>query len=282
MICLRKCLEEEMSDMWETQIEFFTIIGCYWCKKIQNREEIDKFTKVLVLPLFCSFNRENDVLMRTMGSVLLEKAADEFEEENITDKDIEDFYKKTDLVVKKKITLDELFDGISEAVYLKFMARLYYGKNYDAMFALAIGYILKNLDCPRRGFRVDYRYKGTHFFQIGVSLDEGITESLTLKIMAGKNNQGADLKNEDGEIKQQSNAYFSEMKFYNKLLQVLHIEESDLLNSYFSANGLHFLMKLSNGHNLCEVYDLLALSDNLKWEEANQVLQNWGKNRDAN
>lgn len=282
MICLRKCLEEKISDMGETTIEFFTMIGCHWCKKMQNQEEIDKFTKVLTLPLWCSFRREKHALMRATGSMLLEKAADEFEEENITDKDIHDFYKKLNLVAQRKITFERFFDDISEAVYLKSMARLYFDENYDAMFGLAIGYILKNLDCPRHGFRVDYKYKGTHFFQIGVSLDEGITESLTLEMMARENNQGTDLQNEDGEIKQQSDAYFFEMKLYNKLLQVFHIEKLDLLRSYFSANGLHFLMKLSNGNNPCEVYDLLVLSDNLKWKEANQVLRDWGKKRDAN
>lgn len=282
MICLRKCLEENISDMEETKIELFMMVGCYWCKRMQNQEEVDKYTKVLTLPLWCSFRREKNALMRATGSMLLENVADEFGKEDITDKDIQGFYKKLNLVVQRKITLEKFFDDISETVYLKSMARLYFDEQYDAMYGLAIGYILKNLDCPRHGFRVDYKYKGTHFFQIGVSLDEGITESLTLEIMASRNNKGTDSQYEDGKIEQQSDAYYFEMKFYNKLLQVFHIEKLDLLRSYFSANGLHFLMKLSNGNNPCEVYDLLVLSDGLKWKEANQVLRNWGKEQNVN
>jgi hypothetical protein len=282
MICLRKCLEEKISDMGETTIEFFSMIGCHCCKKMQNQEEIEKYTKVLVLPLWCSFRREKNALMRAMSSMLLEKVADEFGKEKVTDKDIQGFYKKLNLVVQRKITLEKFFDDISETVYLKSMARLYLEEQYDAMFGLAIGYILKNLDCLRHGFRIDYEYKGIHFFQIGVSLDEGITESLTIEMMTSGNNKRTDSQNKEGIIEQQSDAYYFEIMFCNKLLQVLHIEKLDLLRSYFSANGLHFLMKLSNGNNPCEVYDLLALSDGQNWKEANQVLRNWGKEQNVN
>lgn len=275
MTCLRKNLTEKMPIFDNSIIELFTMIGCHWCKSVREEAKVDKYIEVLTLPLVFSFKHEQNRAFRVFGCALLEKTATAFDSSPYSDADFQSFWEQIRRVALKQITLKQLVGSLSEHDYLHVIARLYYAEEYEMIFGLAIGYILNYLKPQVQSFRTDYYYKGKLVFQIGVSLDEGMTQSLTTDIMKASTNV---LEEKERYETIGKSAYFFETKLYEQLLDQLNIEKKQIM-TVIEEGGLHTLLKKSGWNSPCEVYELLKASDEQEWKKASIILRNWGKGK---
>lgn len=275
-ICLRKELENLKFSTEDLFSQALILLGCSVCKKIKNHEEIDKYSKILIMPLLMSFRKYHEPFFRATGSIILENIAAQFSKEKVTEDEIKKFLITLESVAKRTITLRECIGKVSESVYCETLARLYFNEEYELIFALGIAYALKNIDGYGGAFRINLNYKGRHFFHIGVSLDEGHTENFVQEVI----NHSKDLIEDKFKINfHESDAYFFEMKLYRKMLLVLKIEKKEIINECcFGHGGLKFLFDRTSNGNYCDVYELLSLSDAQKWKEANSLLKRWGDN----
>lgn len=277
-ICLRKVLEEKSFFPNDRFTISLILLCCNVCKKIQAKEKLDRYEELLVLPILISQKRDDNSLMKMFGIGLLEKLAEEFE--NAEDEKVESFFTDLQKVAQGEIKYShEWLNNISEGTYCKIMARLYWMQCYDLLYMIAIQYIRNMTIINGSDVRTNWYYRNnikTPFFQIGIALDEGIVQTLTMEIFDSIEHKGSDEKGEKEKSSSSlSDAYFFEMKFVEKLIDTFKLDRKKFLGGLFSNNSLDFLVKETREIDHCDLYNLLSLSDQQKWKEVNIILKKY-------
>lgn len=276
-ICLRKVLEEKSffpSNQFKTSL---TLLCCNVCKKIEVKENLDKYEELLVFPILISQKRDDNSLMKMLNIGLLEKLADEFG--NTENEKVERFFADLQKVVQGKIKYShEWLINISEGTYCKIIARLYWMQCYDLLYMIAIQYIVNMTIVDGSNVRTNWYHRNnekTPFFQIGIALDEGIVQMLTMEICDWDDKELVEKGEETKSSSFLSEAYFFEMKFVDKLIATFKLDRKNFLGSAFSSNCLDFLVKETKEIDYCDLYNLLSLSDQQKWKEVNSILKKY-------
>lgn len=276
-ICLRKVLEEKSffpSNQFKISL---TLLCCNVCKKIEVKENLDKYEELLVFPILISQKRDDNSLMKMLNIGLLEKLADEFG--NTENEKVERFFADLQKVVQGKIKYShEWLINISEGTYCKIIARLYWMQCYDLLYMIAIQYIVNMTIVDGSNVRTNWYHRNnekTPFFQIGIALDEGIVQMLTMEICDWDDKELAEKGEETKSSSFLSEAYFFEMKFVDKLIATFKLDRKIFLGSAFSSNCLDFLVKETKEIDYCDLYNLLSLSDQQKWKEVNSILKKY-------
>ncbi len=136
-ICLRKVLEGNRyfsNDQFKTRL---VLLCCNVCKKMELKENLNNYEKLLVFPLLVSQKRDDNFLMNMLGVGLLENLAEEFG--NAEDEKVEKFLTDLQEVAQSGLKYShEWLNNISESTYCKIAARLYSMQCYDLLFMIAI------------------------------------------------------------------------------------------------------------------------------------------------
>ena len=258
------CIRKELESRLPTDDKFtlaLILLCCDYCKKMDEHQEIDKYNKLFVEPIIISMRKDENALMRAIGSLLLDKTAALFPPSKNEQNEIEAIYNS----VKKTIhdhnnrELIKCLSGISPNTYLKLMAKWHSDGIYDAAFATSLCFLNAKTDIVYQAFQTQFYYSenNTLFFDIGVSLNEGITENMTIEVA------GAPL----GE------AYYFEVEFYRKLKEKLIMTKEEEVQVMFHNQGMHFIYNRSSNNDKCSFYQLFKLADCQCWKEANQILK---------
>lgn len=257
------CMREEIAKLLPEDDNFhsyLTLMCCNFCKQIDSAaglKGIDKHLKTLILPLFCALNRQDNAIMRMIGCSMLEDVASIFEEPDNSQGELEQIIDSIKASGKEKSNLPiiKCLEDISPNSYIKVIISFIYQEYYDLAFSVALCFIRANVNFNLHGFRFQPSFKTTDtpFMDLGVSLDEGITEFLTLEML---------------ESKEIGDAYYFEVRFFKKFLETFDTYKNEIINSYFSGNLIPFLYKISNNCNKCQFYNMFAYTDAKEWSEA--------------
>lgn len=263
------CLKKEIEKRLPTNDKFtiaLILFCCSYCKKIQNKTEIDKLYKLLVEPLWISLKKEKHALFRAMGSNVLENTAKLFKN---SDNEQKEMYCIIEATHKAASTGDnryliECLSQVSPNAYLKLMARWHFNEIYDAAFATALCYLSAKVNICYMAFRTQFIYKDDNqvFFDIGVSLDEGCVEYLTQEMV------------KSSERKCMGDAYYFEVEFYKNIKKQFDLNKQAEGKVIFSHGGPTFLYDHTKNVDKCLFYDLFYLSDNQNWRGVYQLLKN--------
>lgn len=263
------CLKKEIEKRLPTDDKFtiaLILFCCSYCKKIQNKTEIDKLYKLFVEPLWISLKKDDHALFRAMGSSILENTAKQFKSPENEQEEMHHIIAATHKAAStgENRHLIECLSQISTSAYLKLMARWHFNEVYDAAFATALCYFSAKVDICYMAFRTQFIYKDDNqiFFDMGVSLDEGCVEYLTQEITKSS-----------GE-KCMEDAYFFEVEFYKNIKKQFELSTQDEGKVIFSNGGPTFLYNCTKNLDKCLFYDLFYLSDNQNWREVYQILKN--------
>lgn len=278
-ICLRKVLEEkDCFPNKKIQISLI-LLCCNVCKKIEAKEELDKYEKLLVFPIFVSQRRIDNSLMKILGIRLLEKLAEDFG--NAEDKQVEKFLTNLQKVAQGKIKYSHKWlNNISEGTYCKIIARLYWMQNYHLLYMISIQYIFNTTIINGSDVRTNwYHINNTEkpFFQIGIALDEGIVQTFAIELFDSiKHKELAEEGEKEKSASFLSDAYFFEMKFVDKLIDTFKIDrKNSLCDLSFPNSCMDILAKETKEIDPCDLYNLLSLSDQQKWKEVNSILKKY-------
>ncbi len=260
------CLRNEIEKRLPTDDKFtiaLILSCCSFCKKIQNKAEIDKYSKLFIEPLFISLRKDENVLIRAMGSSILENTAKLF-----TTSDNEEYEMRRIIAAVEKSAssgsnkyLIDCLSQVSPSTYLRLMARLHFNKIYDEAFAMALCLFSAKVNIHCMAFRTQFLYEDEVFFDIGVSLDEGCVEYLTQEV----------LKLSDKEPME--DAYYFEVEFYKNIIKQFGIGKLEIGEAIFANGGPGLLYKYTKKANKCSFYDLFELSDNQNWRGVYQILR---------
>ncbi|MBQ9886099.1 MAG: hypothetical protein IJM37_04465 [Lachnospiraceae bacterium] len=260
--CLRKLLEECTIFGINPVGTQLSLLCCNVCKKIERHEELNKYEELYVFPLLLSYRKEESSFLRAFGSTMMEHTAEKFENTDIAQ--VHEFLSLLSRVSKGKYSYscNDLLK-MSEGSYCHVIARLYWSEKYDLMRIFAIQYIFNNSKISGSNVRDNWYHKDEKepFFVIGVGLDEGITESITLNLL-------------DGQEKF-SDAYFFEMKFVDKLIDTFKFERKEFFGKAFQHDCLEFLNEATKKIDYCDFYDILTLSDQQKWKDVFSILKKY-------
>lgn len=277
-ICLRKLFEQEgffLNDSFRTRL---VLLGCNVCKKMESKEKINQYEELLIVPVLISQKKNETDFMRMIGCAILEKLAEKFG--NANEKEIENFLNDLSLVEKNQKQYSyQWLDNISEGTYCKIIARLYWMECYDLIFMIAIQYIVNRTNITGSSVRTNWYYKNVEepFFQIGIALDEGTVQTLTMEIMSSAKAKEQSKTRDKTKSSRTllSDAYFFEMKFVDKIINTFKLDREKFLGSLFSNNCLDFLIEETRKVDYCDLYKLLMLSDQCKWKEVNNILKKY-------
>lgn len=295
--CLRCKIESAfpIEDVFLTEL---ILLGCDFCKKTQENKEINQYTRLFIEPLLISQRKHDSAFMRMLGSYMLEKTAEAFPSCSDLEKEIKAFFASLANSVQKNVALRQAVKSVSPHVFLKTLARLYFNEQYDTMFHLACCYALENMHMSLGGLRTRIYYQNEIFFDLGVSLDEGMTEHVTLEMMKllsekcfeeykqeSKNAQESDtekikenLLSEVARLKDpskydDSEAYFFEVRFFRKLCESLNIDAKEFTSRALIESATHVLYKYTKNFDPCVFYDLFKTTDEQKWKDAYNILK---------
>lgn len=275
MDCLRQKIEKTfpVDDLRSTEI---SLMGCAYCKKRQNKENVDKYLRLLIEPMLISQRRSKNSLMRAFGSTLLEETAELFEKTEDPEKDIESFQEDLIRVAKREVTLQVCVEKVEPYVFLKALARLYYSENYDLVFALSFVYTRTHIIIRGHGLRSIIYYGKDLFFDLGVSLDEGMTEHFALEVMKSSLESDSECSQDTGVTDldyEDSHIYFTEVRFFRKLCKTIGVSTKEFFAQSFAGSAIEFLYKAMKDYNPCLFYELLKYTDEQNWKVANGILK---------
>lgn len=266
-ICLRQQIEKNVLFSKNINKIPFTLLCCNVCKKIEHHEELNRYEELYVFPLLLSYRKENNSFLRSFGSTILEHTAEKFNNADL--RQVDEFLSLLSRAAdgKDKYSSNDLL-ALSEGTYCQTIARLYWAGNYDLIRLFAIQYVVNNTKIMGSSARHNWYHKDEDnpFFVIGVSLDEGIVESLTCDIVGN-------LLNDEQE--KLSDAYFFEMKFVDKLREVFKFERKDFFVKFLQSDFLEFLCEATKETEYCDFYNIMALSDQQKWKEVFSILKKY-------
>lgn len=275
MDCLRRKIENRFpaNDLMSIEI---SLMGCAYCKKRQNKENVDKYLRLLIEPMLISQRRSKHSIIRAFGSTLLEETAELFEKPNDPEKDIASFQEDLIHVTKKEVALRVCVEKVKPYVFLKALARLYYSENYDFVFVLSFVYACSHIVITGHGLRSIIYYGKELFFDLGVSLDEGMTECFTLDVMRasskGDNDLVQDIKETDFNY-EDSFLYFTETRFFRKLCETIEVGINDFMAQAFAGSAIKYLYNEMKDCDPCLFYELFKYTDEQNWKVANEILK---------
>lgn len=266
--CLIKQLDEDpLFQLNNNRKNRLYLLCCDVCRKVEEHfKNVNKYEKLYIIPLMLSYRKEENSLMRAIGSSMLEHIAEEFE--NADTKQVNEFLSLISRVSmgEDKYSNNDLLQ-LSEGSYCQVIARLYWLQYYELVRSFALQYILNNSRIIGSHSRCNWYHKDEEdpFFIIGISLDEGVTESLACEML------------ESLSYDPLKDAYYFEMKFVDKLLKTFKFELNEFLVMSFSDNPnyLEFLREETKKIDYCDFYDLLALSDQQKWKDVFSILKKY-------
>lgn len=281
-ICLRKLLEENVvfpDDHFKIEL---VLLFCNVCKKIASNEKLNKYEELFVLPIYFAQRRDDMPVIKLIGINLLENLAKEFG--NADNESVKKFLTNLQQVAQGKMQFShEWLNNISEGTYYKIVARLYWTGNYDLLFWIAIIYINNMTVRYGSSVRTNWYYKNNKadneavpFFQIGIALDEGIVETITIEIMQSDEfKELIEMEDKTKSSSSLSEAYFFERKFVDKIIDTFKLNRKEFLGSSFSPNCLNFLAEETRKVDYCDLNNLLYLSDQQRWKEVNTILKKY-------
>lgn len=262
------CLKKEIEKRLPTNDKFtiaLILFCCNYCKKIQDKTEIDKYSRLLIEPLWISLKKDEHALFRAMGSNILENTAKLFTTSDNEEKEMRRIIAATQKAASSgnNTYLIDCLSQVSPGAYLKLMARWHFNEIYDAAFATALCYFPTKLNICYMAFRTQFISKDDNevFFDIGVSLDEGCVEHLTQEMT----------KSIGGKCIE--DAYFFEVEFYKNIVKQFDIGKQEEGKIMFANGGPTFLYEHTKNVDKCSFYNLFKLSDDQNWRGAYQVLK---------
>lgn len=262
--CLRKEIEKRLPTNDKFTIALI-LSCCSYCKKIQNKTEIDKYSKLFIEPLWISFKKDETALFRAMGANILENTAKLFTTSDNEEDEMQHIIAAAQKAASSRNNryLIDCLSQVSPGAYLRLMARWHFNEIYDAAFATALCYFSAKANIHYMAFRTQFIFKDDNevFFDIGVSLDEGCVEALTqemIKLSGGKCME---------------DAYYFEVEFYKNIAKQFGIGKQEEGKIMFANGGPIFLYEHTKNVDKCSFYDLFQLSDNQNWRGAYQVLK---------
>ena len=262
------CLKKEIEKRLPTNDKFtiaLILSCCNYCKKIQNKTEIDKYSKLFIEPLWVSLKKDEHALFRAMGSNILENTAKLFTTSDNEENEMRCIIAATQKAASSgnNLHLIDCLSQVSPSAYLRIMARWHFYEIYDAAFATALCYFSAKANICYMAFRTQFISKDDNevFFDIGVSLDEGCVEHLTQKMT----------KSFGGKCIE--DAYFFEVEFYKNIVKQFDIGKQEEEKIMFENGGPTFLYEHTKNVDQCSFYNLFQLSDDQNWRGVYQVLK---------
>ena len=271
------CLREKLNDT-DLSSPFLILLSCAWCKKMEeidhNLEDIEKINKIhrlLIEPVFIMFNNADDFLFRGIGILFLEKTQKNFPKDKNCEKNIaklNNIFKSSYGNLHKK--LFDFFSTVEEYTYLEILKRTIYEKIAPI---LIMNFINANIKCAQSSFRTRlyFRNEKDNFFDIGVSLDEGIVQYMTLQICEDK----IPIKPND------ESTYYFEVKYIERLISMYgehRVIRATFPEEYFKdtkeERPIDFIYNITAiSQNKCDFYDLYRYTDNQDWKSAISLLK---------
>lgn len=310
MLCL--CLKDQLLNTFDCNkhILNLSLMSCSWCKSLQNNKDFEvnddnKYQMMFIHTLFFSFKQSEEIILRQMDILILEKIQNKFKFDKKCEKTIENLIK---IILKynkiDEIKLQKFLKEISEYTFIELIKRFIFNKDFLIAQLIIVNYFYLNVEILESSFRnrlyfrvkksdeiktmtisisdfdvkANYQYyKSKPFFDIGWSLDEGCTEFLTQQDMKAI---VENLKIFDKDYKNYfENRYFFEVKFFKKFISIfdkLNVEtRKQILNkiSYNDHISINLILKLTNYTNdKCNFFNFYYYTDNQKWKEAHLLL----------
>ena len=262
------CLKKEIEKKLPTNDRFtiaLILLCCNFCKKVHEKSEIDKYSKLFVEPLWISMKKEKHAFFRAMGYAILEHTAELFPSSSDEQAEMQNIVASAKRAASSgnNKELIDCFSSVSHSTYLKMMAQWHFYELYDAGFAAALCYLSAKADIRYMAFRTQFLYAedNTVFFDIGVSLDEGFVEYTTQQITQMLGEECLE------------DAYYFEVEFYKKIAQTFGIKRQEEGEVIFKNGGPMLLYEHTKHADKCAFYQLLQLSDCQNWREASQILK---------
>lgn len=262
------CVKEEIGKRLPEDDHFqsyLSVMCCKFCREIDENnslKNIDSTLKVIVAPLFCSLNHQENAIMRMIGCKILDDVASVFNEPENLEKEINAIFISIKKAIDEKsnFPLINCLKNVTVNSYIKVITNLIYQEFYDTAFSLALCFINANVCLNYHGFRFQPTFKTCEkpFIDIGTSLDEGITEYLTLEMSGAK------------EIR---DAYYFEVKYFKSFLERLSNHKDEIISAYFKGEAIPLLFRLSKNCDKCLFYDLFFFTDSLQWKKAFQLIK---------
>jgi hypothetical protein len=294
MECIRKLIFDNIDDC--TGKANFLLLSCAWCKSVEKAKDFpeNKILNLLVKPLYIiAQNRvSDDAIFKMISMKLLDDLQSLFsnnehrykKESGSFIKAFNDFQNNMNNEDNNQDLLS-LFKGISEFTYLELLKHLIYDEEYIMAVKFVLDFYSANVNILKNGFRTRYYYRKktsrdeslkldilnnnlcTHypesnlFFNIGVSLDEGLAEYVT------RLNFSEASKTEDT-----SPMYYFEIKYIKKLIDI--IGKDLVINAYYNEIPAYFFYDITkNSPEVCDYYNIYSFTDNHDWKSAINLLK---------
>lgn len=270
---MRKEIEKIFNSTGDTAfLSRLIAICCHFCRQQEHNDfmnkDIDKSLKLIVFPIFNALSRDNNTILKSIGCMLLNETANLFPDVLDTDSAIKKRLSKAidqSISTKDNKYIIESLKTISPRSYANIINNLLYHDKHDMAFAVSMCFIAGNVHFYGHGFRFQptFRNESDPFVDVGVSLDEGITEWLTLRIC---------------DVLETSDAYFFEVRFMEKMIKKFEIQdENELIKAYFQGEGIEFIYNITKKLDECFFYNFIFTTDRREWKKAVQMLNEIGK-----
>lgn len=317
MDCIKTFLEKAISTKVLPQ---YTLLGCKLCKlisehKFDKNDHKHQWIYFLMLPVVELKNqmgedkKEYSTLSKMISLCMFEEEQKRFPKESNVDEQITTFL---ELLKEKKI--NEAYHNFPEYSYYELLKRLIITENYDLFALVSFNYLSKKVLIQNATFRTRLFHKSYNmnnaysnvphhpflFFDIGYSLDEGITQLTTIEVMdvvfdkmmrgeIEKKSLFESKKLTDEDIELEKNAarqmYYLEVRFVKRIFDIFpeELKKSLLGKIAFENLGVPLIYQLASySDNACDFYNLFNYTDGQDWENAHILLSKIIKKVDIN
>lgn len=315
MDCIKTFLEKTISTDMLPQ---YVLLGCKFCNlisehKFDKNDQQHQWINFLMLPVVELKNQmgenkeEYSTLYKLLSLCMFKEEQKRFPEENNANEQIKIF-----LELLKEEKTNEAYQNLSEYSYYELLKRLIMTENYDLFALVSFNYLSQKILIQNATFRTRLYYKGydkgnvpsnvAHspflFFDMGYSLDEGITQLSTIEvmdIMFDKMLRGEiekkslfsseELTDEDIELQKTSmrQMYYLEVRFVKRIFDIFPEEYKKSLRGKiaFEGLGVPLIYRLASySDNACDFYHLFDYTDGQDWENAHMLLTKMAKKAD--
>ena len=297
IICLKEKLLEKYGCNPSTLQ--FSLMACSWCKKQSNEDyeinEDNKYLEMFGKSIFSAFKESKEALWIGFDILFLEKVQILFPTDKKCDDKISYFFEiHNDYFIKKEISIEKfnkklhnLYSKITEYCFIEIIKRLLYATQHSLARQVILDYFSSNVSIRSNTFRTRFYFRPKKsdeaksitfypdgsakyqyyscppFFDVGFSLDEGLTEIVT-NMMEKSTNDNID-----------KSMYFFEIKYYEIMMSVFDDEtrKKFIVEFFFKEYANLFMFKLSQySDDKCDFYNLYNYADSQKWKEAHNLL----------
>lgn len=315
MDCIKTFLEKTISTDVLPQ---YVLLGCKLCNlisehKFDKNDRQHQCINFLMLPVVELKNQMNkkeySTLSKMLSLCIFEEEQKRFPEGNNANEQIKMF-----LELLKAGKTNEAYQNLSEYSYYELLKRLIVTENYDLFTLVAFNYLSQKVLIQNATFRTRLYHKGydkdnapsnvAHspflFFDIGYSLDEGITQLSTIEVMdilfdqmmSGEIEKKSLISSEeltDEAIELQKTSmqqmYYLEVQFVKRIFDIFPEEYKKSLRGKitFEGLGVPLIYQLASySDNACDFFRLFDYTDGQDWENAHMLLTKMKTKADIN